>query len=124
MGTLGERIQAFRKRRALTQRELATASGVSVSLIRQLEQGVLDDTRMETAHRLARALRVSTTALLATHDERPEPSAQPWLPLRAAVEGPAPQLDEEPTLAGCRTRWRTCAARSSGSGASVTQPRS
>ncbi|WP_280400087.1 helix-turn-helix domain-containing protein [Nocardia carnea] len=36
---LGERLQNIRKRRGLTQRELAEAAGVSLSLIRKLEQG-------------------------------------------------------------------------------------
>ena len=38
-GSLGERLQSIRKRRGLSQRELAGRSGVSVSLIRQIEQG-------------------------------------------------------------------------------------
>ncbi|WP_280300637.1 helix-turn-helix domain-containing protein [Nocardia abscessus] len=40
---LGERLQTVRKRRGLTQRELAESSRVSLSLIRKIEQGERDD---------------------------------------------------------------------------------
>ncbi|MFE9066082.1 helix-turn-helix domain-containing protein [Streptomyces violaceusniger] len=36
---IGSSLRKVRKRRGLTQRELATASGVSLSLVRKLEQG-------------------------------------------------------------------------------------
>ncbi|WP_425274433.1 helix-turn-helix domain-containing protein [Streptomyces zinciresistens] len=36
---MGERLQEVRKRRGLTQRQLASESGVSLSLIRKPEQG-------------------------------------------------------------------------------------
>ena len=47
--TLGGRLASARKRRGLSQRELAQASGLSVSLIRKIEQGEREDTRLETA---------------------------------------------------------------------------
>lgn len=97
---VGLRLREIRKRRGLTQRELATASGVSLSTIRKLEQGETQGTRMETARHLAAALRVPTTTLL----RRPEPDAvpppEPWLPLQRAVELPPEQPDDEPTLDG------------------------
>jgi transcriptional regulator with XRE-family HTH domain len=40
--TLGQRLQSVRKRRGLTQAELAAETGLSVSLIRKLEQGTGD----------------------------------------------------------------------------------
>lgn len=55
-GDLGQRLQSVRKRRGLTQRELAVNSAVSVSLIRKIEQRERDDTRIETLRRLAVAL--------------------------------------------------------------------
>src|SRR4051812_16956629 len=61
MTSFGERLASVRKRRGLTQRELASESGVSVSLIRQLEQGHLTATRADTARKLAVAMRVLTT---------------------------------------------------------------
>ncbi|WP_433682232.1 helix-turn-helix domain-containing protein [Nocardia sp. CA-119907] len=57
MADLGERLQSVRKRRGLTQRELAQASNVSVSLVRKIEQGERDDTRIETLRRMAAAMR-------------------------------------------------------------------
>jgi transcriptional regulator with XRE-family HTH domain len=106
--TLGERIRSVRRRRGLTQRELATAAGVSESLIKKLEQEQITDVRLETLHKIAVALKVSTTQLAAGTDAQP---AQPgditaWEPVRLALEGrhPAPP-DEEPTLAGAQTAF-------------------
>ncbi|MEU6058046.1 helix-turn-helix transcriptional regulator [Streptomyces sp. NPDC047097] len=97
---IGERLREIRKRRGLTQRELASASRVSHSLITKLEQGVLADTRMETARKLAAALRVPTTALVAPAPAEPGPAPEPWLALQRAVEHPARQPEEEPTAHG------------------------
>jgi transcriptional regulator with XRE-family HTH domain/alkylhydroperoxidase/carboxymuconolactone decarboxylase family protein YurZ len=99
---IGPRLRDIRRRRGLSQRDLATASGVSVSLIRQLEQQTLHGTRMETARKLAVALRVTTSTLL-RHDTHEEPDrSEPWRALREAVEAPAAQLDTEPTVDGLR----------------------
>lgn len=101
---IGSRLRDIRKRRGLTQRELATASGVSLSLVRKLEQGEVQDTRMETAHRLARALRIPTTRLLDRGDTPSgTPTADLWMPvLRAVQHPPAHQVEEAPTVAGVR----------------------
>ncbi|MFF5716310.1 helix-turn-helix domain-containing protein [Streptomyces buecherae] len=101
-GTLGERVCDLRKRRGLSQRELATASKVSVSTVRKLEQGSAGETRMETVRALAAALRVPTTALVRRHPpEAPAPDPAPWQPLLEAVAAPRPaRLDEEPTAPG------------------------
>ncbi|MBL1101570.1 helix-turn-helix domain-containing protein [Streptomyces coffeae] len=100
---IGSRLRDIRKRRGLTQRELATASGVSLSLIRKLEQAELSDTRMETARRLAEALRVHTSTLLERDDQEPEgDAAEPWRPLQHAVQAAADRTGEPPTVAGVR----------------------
>ncbi|MGW1076920.1 helix-turn-helix domain-containing protein [Streptomyces sp. NPDC002537] len=105
----GRRLHDVRKRRGLSQRELAAASGVSLSLIRKLEQGERNDTRLETARQLAVALGVSTTRLLAEPDDREGdfPPAGRWEPVRQALEPAARTLkpdepDEPPTVAGVR----------------------
>ncbi|MCR8574658.1 helix-turn-helix domain-containing protein [Streptomyces sp. Isolate_219] len=100
---IGDRLRTVRKRRGLSQRGLSEASGVSVSLIRQLEQGTVDGTRMETAHKLATALRVTTSSLLERDDEpAPAETAEPWRPLQLAVQvAPVPSA-EEPTVQGVR----------------------
>ena len=101
--TLGERIRNVRRRRGLTQRELASAAGVSESFIKKLEQGSITDARLETVHKIATALTVSTTKLAAGPDAE---AAQPadvtaWEPVRLALEGRyTSRPDEEPTLAG------------------------
>ncbi|MFD4785613.1 helix-turn-helix domain-containing protein [Streptomyces sp. NPDC058459] len=104
---LGDRLRDVRKRRGMTQRELAHESGVSVSLIRKLEQGERQDARLETVRRLAASLRVPTTRLVA---ESVKEAASPatldqWAAVRRAVTAPlrnAAELDEPPTVAGVR----------------------
>ncbi|MFD7499476.1 helix-turn-helix domain-containing protein [Streptomyces sp. NPDC059850] len=100
---LGAQLRKIRKRRGLNQRELAAASGVSLSLIRKLEQGEITDTRMETAHDLAVALRIPTSALLDRDDEETDgEAAEEWRPLRAAVQVAASRTGEAPTVEGVR----------------------
>ncbi|MGW4088248.1 helix-turn-helix domain-containing protein [Nocardia sp. NPDC004750] len=83
---LGERLRSVRKRSGLTQRELAQSSGVSLSLIRKIEQGERDDTRVQTLRRLAVAMRCPLSALLGPTPRRPEPeSGELWLPTRRAL---------------------------------------
>ncbi|WFB09838.1 helix-turn-helix domain-containing protein [Streptomyces sp. LX-29] len=97
----GARLRDIRKRRGLSQRELAAAAGLSLSTIRTLEQGEHASPRMETAHRLAVVLRMSTTSLLQREGEQ-EVVSEPWRPLQRAVEVAETQLPDEPTLAGVR----------------------
>jgi transcriptional regulator with XRE-family HTH domain len=105
---IGKRLQEVRKRRGMTQRELAAESGVSLSLIRKLEQGERADTRLETARQLAVALRVPTSGLIPVQrDERPSDvdSGDQWEAVRRALTAPV-QTDgpeEPPTLSGVRT---------------------
>jgi transcriptional regulator with XRE-family HTH domain len=104
--TLGERIRNVRRRRGLTQRELATAAAVSESLIKKLEQGQITDVRLETLHKIAVALHVPTTALAVAPDA-PEPeqdSVRGWELVRQALVGGNPAGEElgEPTLPGVR----------------------
>ena len=63
--SLGERLGKLRRRRGLTQEQLATASGVSVAAIRKIERDAQATARLATLHRLATVLGVPTTALLA-----------------------------------------------------------
>jgi transcriptional regulator with XRE-family HTH domain len=103
---VGARVQDARKRRGLTQRELAAAAGVSVSLVRKLEQGDYDGgLRLETLHRIAVALGVTTTALMSESDagEAESGNVIAWEPVRRALASDhdgAP--DDEPTIGGVR----------------------
>ena len=103
--TTGDRIREIRKRRGRTQRALAESSGVSLSLIKKLEQGDYGDVRLETLHRLAVTLRVPTTALATQPDaEQPErEDFEQWAPVRHALAGSAEsEPAEEPTPDGLR----------------------
>ncbi|MEW1721557.1 helix-turn-helix transcriptional regulator [Streptomyces sp. NPDC093109] len=105
MSDAGKHIKEVRKRRGLSQSELAAASGVSLSIIRKLEQGERESARLETLRKLASALRVPTMRL--TNGPREEgPTAgteERWGSVRAALERPPqdPDLeDERPTSGG------------------------
>jgi transcriptional regulator with XRE-family HTH domain len=107
--SIGDRLRETRKRRGLTQRELARLSGLSVSLVRKLEQDDYGDIRLETVHRLAVVLRVPTSALAS--GDAPVPDQQSvarWEQVRRALEEPPQaQPSEEPTLAGVRETFGT-----------------
>jgi transcriptional regulator with XRE-family HTH domain len=88
---VGDRLREVRKRRGMTQRDLARASGVSLSLVRKVEQG--DDARTGAValRKLATALDVPVTALLG-----PSPAVRPasvnsemWKPLAVTLSEPA-----------------------------------
>jgi transcriptional regulator with XRE-family HTH domain len=104
---LGDRLREARKRSGLTQRELAQLAGLSVSLVRKLEQGTYGDVRLETVHRLAGVLRVPTSALAGRDAPVPdERDAVEWEPVRRALEGqPDSAPGDEPTLAGVRVAF-------------------
>jgi transcriptional regulator with XRE-family HTH domain len=104
-GSIGDRVRDVRKRRGLSQRELAGLSGLSVSLVRKLEQGERQDMRLETLRKLATALRVPTSALAVpspSPDELPADDHAGWEPVRRALAGLTPQSEDEPTVAGVR----------------------
>ncbi|WP_308284032.1 helix-turn-helix domain-containing protein [Streptomyces buecherae] len=97
---IGALVQRARKQRGLSQQGLSDASGVSLSLIRKLEQATVTDTRMETVRRLATALRISTNSLIPQEPRPSESTSEPWRPLQQAIESPPAQIDEEPSLSG------------------------
>ncbi|WP_410620654.1 helix-turn-helix domain-containing protein [Amycolatopsis sp. cmx-8-4] len=72
--TIGERIRELRNG-WMTQQELATAAGVSVDLVRKLEQGIRHTCSVSSLARLARALDVDMAALLAK--PTPPPTTEP-----------------------------------------------
>jgi transcriptional regulator with XRE-family HTH domain len=72
--TFGERIALIRKRRGLTQGELAAKIGVSGNTISRVEQSThgkwgFEDVRGKTVAALARHLRVSADYLLGLHED-------------------------------------------------------
>jgi len=87
----------------MTQRELANATGLSYSTVKKIEQGTYGGIRLETAHKLAIALGVPTSALV-TEPDAPVPapgSGRQWEPVRLALEGACEdESQDEPTLEG------------------------
>ncbi|MBF6288925.1 helix-turn-helix transcriptional regulator [Nocardia cyriacigeorgica] len=108
---LGQRLRSVRKRRGFNQRELADISGVSLSLIRKLEQGDRSTARLETVRKLAVALRVRTSTLQdgpADAEHADPDTADLWEPVRRALSGPscAPSdEDDHPTNAGVQAGY-------------------
>jgi transcriptional regulator with XRE-family HTH domain len=66
---LADNVRKYRRAVGLSQESLAHEAGLSVSVVRKVEQG--GDARVETLHVLARALGVSTSALFATEAPKP-----------------------------------------------------
>ncbi len=65
METLGQRLEASRRRRVMTQAELAQAAGVALITVTRLEnESGTGNPRPETVRRLARALDVDPAWLL------------------------------------------------------------
>lgn len=93
-GHLGDRLARLRRLTDLTQESLAERSGVSIDVIRKLEQHRKDSVRLPTLHKLAAGLGVEVTGLLgdppalsAEQDESPALVAvrraimpSPWTP--------------------------------------------
>src|SRR5437667_171795 len=63
MVTIGHKIARRRRRLGLTQEGLAERAGVSVSVIRKLEQGDRDTASLLTLRKIAQALDVTTVEL-------------------------------------------------------------
>lgn len=67
----GARLRELRKRRGLTQEELAEQAGLSVPVIKKIEQG--GSARMETYRAIAKVLGVQTVWFVASGPPRPVP---------------------------------------------------
>jgi transcriptional regulator with XRE-family HTH domain len=110
--TIGDRLRDARKRRGLTQRDLARLSGLSLSLIRKLEQDERNGTRVETARKLAASLGIPTMALLGDSPEPPPVASQPaWAPIHQALLSPASASAAEPVTEDGLSQALTAAVR-------------
>ncbi len=88
---VGGQVRRQRVLSGMTQEELAEASGISISVVRKIEQG--GSARMETYHALARALNVVTMTFVRAGVPEPELDSTSELvlaPMRAAI---APAID-------------------------------
>lgn len=61
---IGERLARLRRMADITQEQLATRSGVSVDVVRRLEQQRKHSARLPTLHALAKGLGTEVTSLL------------------------------------------------------------
>jgi transcriptional regulator with XRE-family HTH domain len=62
--TLGERVLLWRKRRKLTQRQLAARISLHPISLSKIERGVVQELEASTVRKLAQALSVKTDYLL------------------------------------------------------------
>ena|SRR5690625_363557 len=67
---ISDRVAELRRRRGLTQEDLADRTGLSVPTIKKIEQG-RGGARMETYHTIARALGVVTLAFVTPQAPKP-----------------------------------------------------
>ncbi|MFC0599883.1 helix-turn-helix domain-containing protein [Streptomyces palmae] len=96
---IGDRVARLRTRRKLTQEGLAERAGLSVDVVRKLEQGVRQTARLTTLNALARALDVEPSVLLgqpATFEVREDGEQPSVLALRQAISPISDLLAEEP----------------------------
>ncbi|MFI6500221.1 helix-turn-helix domain-containing protein [Nonomuraea typhae] len=99
MSSLGDRLRKLRKLRGLSQRDLAVQAGLSVSLVRKLEQGEREDTRIETLRKLAVALRIPTTKLMSDEQQaytENDAQSEVWTSLLQAINNSEEDTSTEP----------------------------
>jgi transcriptional regulator with XRE-family HTH domain len=89
--TLGERILLLRRRKRLTQDELAAQSGVNKMTIWRLEHGAIHDVKGQVLGKMALALDTTADYLLGLR-EAEQPGTQPATrePARGAQPAPKP----------------------------------
>ncbi|MFJ5674440.1 helix-turn-helix domain-containing protein [Streptomyces sp. NPDC093097] len=113
---IGDRIARLRARRRLTQEGLAERAGLSVDIVRKLEQGVRRTARLSTLNSLAAALDVEPSALVGkptTFEIRGDGEQPSVLALRQAVApvsellGDDPDPEDPPDLAALQTALRS-----------------
>ena len=97
--TLGERILLLRRRKQLTQDELAAQSGVNKMTIWRLEHGAIQDVKGQVLGKMALALETTADYLLGLCEDEP-PGPPP------ALRQPAPEAPPAPRLPAKRPRPR------------------
>lgn len=94
--SLGERIRELRGK-LYTQRELAERAGVSIDLVRKLEQGARNTASVASLHKLALALDVNLADLVGRARLPEQDPAEGVTALRHAVSGVDDLLGEPPS---------------------------
>jgi len=116
----GSRIKDYRLARGLTQEQLADRAGLSLGVVKKIEQG--GNGRLDTYHALARALRVKTSALFEPGPPhattRDDADKVDLMPLRQAITPPmgasgrlllSDAVDPEPDLKNLRATAKALA---------------
>jgi len=94
--TIGAQIRDLRRRRGLTQEDLAAKAGLSRDVIKKIESG--GSARMSTYHAIARALGVVTLTFAAPRSPEPVPAAHndaALAEIRSAINPPT-GIDGQP----------------------------
>jgi len=100
--SIGAQVRELRRRRGLTQEELARAAGLSPQVIRKLEQG-RGLVRFETLHAIARVLGVETVMMSTSTTPDPElPASEAREAALAEIRG----VLDPPTLPAGAPLWR------------------
>jgi transcriptional regulator with XRE-family HTH domain len=84
MTSLGERILILRRRRGMTQRELAAATGLNTNTIARVERGEVKDLIGQSIANLARVLETTTDFLLGVTENSERPGTADEAELMAA----------------------------------------
>ena len=100
--TLGERILLLRRRKRLTQEELAAQSGVNKMTIWRLEHGSIHDVKGQVLGKMALALETTADYLLGLREDE-QPGTQ------TTTREPAPGAQPAPPPTAKRKRTRTAA---------------
>lgn len=87
MTTLGERILILRRRRGLTQRELAEATGLNTNTIARVERGDLKDLGGQLVAKLAKALETTADFLLGLSEDPRQGNENEHRPTGVALVG-------------------------------------
>jgi transcriptional regulator with XRE-family HTH domain len=108
---LGDRLARLRRLAGLTQEQLAESSGVSVDVVRKLEQRRKHSARLPTLHALAKGLGTELTSLLGdppgvASNGAPDPPALTGLrrAIMPSLLPPAPALDDLGSLSAAALR--------------------
>ena len=100
MGELGFVLHDLRRRRGLTQRELAQKAGTTPEYISQLETGVKDNPSLRVVMKLALALGTTVDPVLIKAGMLPEAGSRPLAPevedidaiIRSYPQGPQKEM--------------------------------
>lgn len=94
--TIGERLAQLRAAAGMTQTGLAARSGVSIEIIRKLEQGQRHTTSIPNLHKLAGALDVDAGALLSKPAQLPAEDGSGAVAIRRTLTSVDDLVDDQP----------------------------